>query len=43
MAAYRGLAKLLKLEGRKLEGRRDEALELLERALSVQVASGIRG
>jgi tetratricopeptide (TPR) repeat protein len=38
IAAYRGLAELL-----KLEGRRDEALELLERALNVQVASGIRG
>ena len=37
IAAYRGLAELL-----KLEGRRDEALELLERALSAQVAAGIR-
>jgi tetratricopeptide (TPR) repeat protein len=38
IAAYRGLAELL-----KLEGRRDEALELLERALNAQVAAGIRG
>src|SRR5205823_13775432 len=38
IAAYRGLAELL-----KPEGRRDEALELLERALNAQVASGIRG
>ena len=38
IAAYRGLAELL-----KLEGRRDEALELLERALNAQVATGIRG
>jgi transcriptional regulator with XRE-family HTH domain len=37
IAAYRGLADLL-----KREGRRDEALELLERALSAQVAAGIR-
>ena len=37
IAAYRGLAELL-----KLEGRRDEALELLERALSAQAAAGIR-
>jgi transcriptional regulator with XRE-family HTH domain len=38
IAAYRGLAELL-----KLEGRRDEALDLLERALNAQVAAGIRG
>jgi tetratricopeptide (TPR) repeat protein len=38
IAAYRGLAELL-----KQEGRRDEALDLLERALNIQVASGIRG
>jgi len=37
VAAYRGLAELL-----KLEGRRDEALDLLERALNAQVAAGIR-
>jgi tetratricopeptide (TPR) repeat protein len=37
IAAYRGLAELL-----KAEGRRDEALDLLERALNVQAASGIR-
>jgi tetratricopeptide (TPR) repeat protein len=38
IAAYRGLAELL-----KLEDRRDEALDLLERALNAQVAAGIRG
>jgi transcriptional regulator with XRE-family HTH domain len=37
IAAYRGLAGLL-----KLEGRRDEALDLLERALNAQIAAGIR-
>jgi transcriptional regulator with XRE-family HTH domain len=37
IAAYRGLAELL-----KLEGRRDQALELLERALNAQVAAGLR-
>jgi tetratricopeptide (TPR) repeat protein len=37
IAAYRGLAELL-----KLEGRRDEALDLLERALNAQIAAGIR-
>ena len=37
IAAYRGLAELL-----KLEGRRDDALDLLERALNAQVAAGIR-
>jgi transcriptional regulator with XRE-family HTH domain len=37
VAAYRALAELL-----KAEGRRDEALDLLERALNAQVAAGIR-
>ena len=37
VAAYRGLAELL-----KLEGHRDEALDLLERALNAQITAGIR-